>query len=149
VKKLAILLVVVAAVSCRQQVVVPPSQVDTRAGAPTPRGALTRFMTAAKNQDLQEMSNIWGSSAGPARSTMDQQTLEQREFILMGCLKHDSYRVLSEAPAMVNERMLSVELKHKDLTRSSNFYVTRGPEDRWYVRTLDLEPLRDICVRKT
>lgn len=149
-KKLAILLLLVAATSCRRQTVVAsPPGVDARAGAATPRAAVQRFMAAAKLQDLQEMSNIWGSASGPARSTMDQQTLEQREVILMGCLKHDTYSVLSEAPAPTGERLLSIELKHKDLTRSTNFYVTRGPADRWYVRSLDLDPLRDICVRRS
>jgi hypothetical protein len=68
--------------------------------------------------------------------------------ILIGCLKHDTYSVLGEAPAPGGERVLTVELRHRDLTRPTNFYATRGPSNRWYVRTLDIEPLRDICVRK-
>jgi hypothetical protein len=106
-------------------------------------------MSAAKAQDLQAMSMIWGSSAGPVRSTMGQQEIEQREVILIGCLKHDSYRVVSDNPAAGGERQLPVELKFKELTRSTNFYITPGPSNRWYVRTFDLESVRDICVRRS
>jgi hypothetical protein len=150
VKKLAILLLVVAAASCRRQVVVasvPPGDPNAP-GAATPREAAQRFMSAAKAQDLQAMSMIWGTSAGPARATMGQQEIEQREVVMIGCLKHDTYRVVSEGPAASRERVLAVEIKFKDLTRSTNFYATPGPSNRWFVRTFDLESLRDICVRR-
>jgi hypothetical protein len=125
----------------------PP--VDTNvSGAANPREAVQRFMAAAKAQDLQAMSMIWGSSAGPVRSTMGQQEIEQREVILIGCLKHDSYRILPDSPAAGGERVIPVELKYRDLTRQTNFHAVSGPAKRWYVRTFDLESLRDICVRK-
>lgn len=149
-KKLAILLLLVAAASCRRQVVVasPPPSDPNAPGAATPREAVQRFMSAAKAQDLQAMAIIWGTSAGPARGTMGQQEIEQREVIMMGCLKHDSYRTGAESPASGGERVVAVEIKFRDLTRTTNFYATPGPSNRWYVRTFDLESVRDICVRR-
>jgi hypothetical protein len=151
VKKLAILLLLVAASSCRRQVVVtsPPAGDANVPGAATPREAVQRFMAAAKAQDLQAMSMIWGTTAGSARSTMAQQEIEQREVIMIGCLKYDTYRITAEGPAANAERVIAVELKYKDLTRSTNFYVTQGPSKRWYVRAFDLDSVRDICVRKS
>jgi hypothetical protein len=150
VKKLAILLLLVAATSCRRQVVVtsPPPSDPNAPGAATPREAVQRFMSAAKAQDLQAMSIIWGTSAGPARSTMGQQEIEQREVVMMGCLKHDDFRIASEGPAANRERVLGVDVRFRDLTRSTNFYATPGPSNRWFVRSFDMESLRDICVRK-
>jgi hypothetical protein len=151
VKKLAILLLFVGAASCRQKVVETPAPaVDANvSGAANPREAVQRFMAAAKAQDLQAMSMIWGSAAGPVRSTMGQQEIEQREVILIGCLKHDNYRVMPDSPAAGGERVIPVEVRYKELTRSTNFHAVLGPSRRWYVRTFDLESLRDICVRKT
>jgi hypothetical protein len=150
VKKLAILMLLVAVAGCRRQVSVssPPPGDPNAPGAATPREAVQRFMAAAKAQDLQAVSMIWGTSSGPARSTMGQQELEMRIVSFLGCLKHDSYSVRSEGPAAGGERMLVVELKFKELTRSSDFYATRGPSSRWLIRQFDLKALQDICSRR-
>lgn len=152
-KKLVILslLVVAGATGCKRQVTTPPAAggaAGTGVGAATPREAVQRFMAAAKAQDLQAISMIWGTSAGPARATMGQQELEMRIVSFLPCLKHDSYQVRSDGPAAGGERMMSVELRFRDLTRSSNFYATPGPANRWFVRQFDQIALRDICVRK-
>lgn len=152
-KKLAIIALLVVS-ACTRTVVVnsPPTAVSGRGGGATPREALQRFMTAAKNQDLQELGVTWGTVDGPilkaSESREEKDTREQREIILMCYLKHDSYRVLGEAPAKNGERVLAAEVKFQDLTRSTNFSVTRGPNDRWFVRQFDIEALRDICARK-
>jgi hypothetical protein len=147
VKKLAIVLVFVLA-GCRRQVQVASPTGPSLPGATSARDALQKFMTAAKAQDIQAMSNVWGTSSGPARSTMERDELEKREIIMMTCLKHDSYRVLGEAPAPAGERVMAVEVRFKDLTPSTNFTAVRGPSERWYIRTLELEALREICARK-
>lgn len=146
-KKLAIVLLLVVA-GCRRQVVVGSASGVNTPGAANPREALQLFMAAAKSQDIQAMSNVWGSSAGPARSTISREELEMRAIYMMACLKHDSYQVLGEAPAPGGERVMAVEIRYRDLTRPTNFTATRGPADRWYIRTLELEPLNDICPRR-
>jgi hypothetical protein len=147
VKKLAILVTLVAIAGCRRQTLPSPSPANIP-GAATPREAVTKFMSAARTQNIQAMADVWGDARGPVRETMEREQLEQREVVLIGCLKHDSYRVLGEAPAAGGERVLAVEVKLRDLTRSTNFYAIRGPSERWYVRTFDLESVKDICVRK-
>jgi hypothetical protein len=149
VKKLAIVLLLVFAAGCRQrQVVVGTAPNANAPGGATARDALTRFLAAAKAQDLQAFGNIWGTSAGPARGTMAQGELEQRSIILLCYLKHDSYRIVSESPAENNERVFNVEAKYQDLTRSANFFATAGPAGRWYVRHIEIEKLNDICQRR-
>lgn len=147
-KKLAIVVLLVL-VGCRRQVQVGSPPGANTPGAATARDALQVFMAAVKAQDIQAMANIWGTSSGPARSTMDKDELEKREIIMMTCLKHDSYHVLGEAPAPGGERVMAAEILYQGLTRSTNFTATRGPNDRWYVRTLELEPLRDICAKRS
>jgi hypothetical protein len=147
VKKLAIVLLLVVA-ACQRKVVVGTAPNSNDPGGATPRDAVTRFMAAAKAQDLQAFANVWGSSAGPARGTMAAEELEKREIIMMCWLKHDSFRVISEAPAENQERVFTIESKYQDLTRSANYFVTLGPGRRWYVRQVEVEKLNDICQRR-
>ena len=154
-KKLAIVLFLVAA-GCRRPVGVSGSAsnqgVASTPGAATPKEAVQRFMSAAQSQDLQAMGLVWGSTDGPAlkggEKADDKGTREQREIIMMCHLKHQSYQVISDAPGEKNERVLAVNVRYKDLTKSTNFWTTQGPSSRWYVRQFDIEALRDICAAK-
>jgi hypothetical protein len=153
VKKLAILFLLVA--SCTRTVVVsgpPAAAASIAAGAATPRDAIKRFMTAAKNQDLQEMGLSWGTVNGPELTDKEsadaKHTREQREIVMMCYLKHDTYQVGAESPSTNDQRVLAVDVKFKDLTRSADFTVTRSAKGRWFVQKVDIEKLRDICARK-
>ena len=111
-----------------------------------PRPALAEFLASVRAQDLQAMSGAWGDRDGAVRDNkkMSRQEMEQRELLLMCYFRHDSYRVLGESPGQDNERVMSVELTKGTLKRTTNFYMTRGSE-RWYVRSADIEPVRDLC----
>ncbi len=124
-----------------------PAPVASNApGAATPRGALDAFMNAIKSQDLQAMSGVWGNKDGPVRDSkvFPREEMEQRELYLVRCLKHDRYRVLGDSPAADNERVLTVELVRGTVTKVTDFYTARGG-DRWYVRSANMEPVRDLC----
>jgi hypothetical protein len=143
--------------ACKRQVSVTsaPSSQPTAAsanpnatGGATHREALTRFMQAAKVQDVQAMSNAWGTSKGAVRtdrSFMTVDEMEKRIVIMLRCLRHDSYSVLNETQAIGGERIFQVQIKFKSLTAVSDFTTTPGPESRFYVRTLDFEKLQAIC----
>lgn len=151
-RRLAMLIVCAAALvgGCRRQVDVgspaTPALPGGTGGA-TAREAVERFMTAARVQDLDAMSQVWGTTSGPVRSTMNRQEWEMREVVFMRCLRHDSWRVLGESPAAGGERLMIIETRFKDLTRSTNFYAVMGPQQRWYVRAFDMPPLEAICQR--
>ena len=119
------------------------------AGAATPRLAVDAFLAAVRNQDLQAMSGVWGDKSGPVRDAkvMSREDMEQRELYLIRCLKHDGFRVLGDAPAADNERVLRVELTRGTVTRVTDFYTARAGE-RWFLRTANLEPVRDLCTAR-
>jgi hypothetical protein len=119
------------------------------AGAATPRLALDAFLAAVRGQDLQAMSGVWGDKNGPVRGTkvFTREEMEQRELILIRCLKHDSFRVLGDSPALDGERLLRVELVRGTLVRATDFSIARGG-DRWYVRNAGLESAKDLCSAK-
>lgn len=124
-----------------------PSTASTAQG--TPRQALATFLAAANAQDLQAMAAVWGDKDGSVQSSrkMGREEIEKREIIMMCYLRHDKYRVVSDAPAVDNERVLGVELTKGKLTRTSNFNLATDGS-RWYVRSASLEALRDLCVEK-
>lgn len=147
------MLVVAGVGGCRRQVVVsspPAGQVPAVSGASggaTAREAAEKFLGAAKVGDLDAMSLVWGTSSGPVRNTMSRQEWEMREVVFMRCLRHDSWRILSETPAIGGERLMMVEIKWKDLTRSTSFYAVQAQDQRWYVRQFDMTTLETICQR--
>jgi hypothetical protein len=111
-----------------------------------PRPALAEFLASVRAQDLQAMSGAWGDKDGAVRDSkkMSRSEMEQRELLLMCYFKHDSYRVLGDTPGTDGERILSVELTKGTLKRTTNFFLAKGSE-RWYVRSADIEPVRDLC----
>ena len=42
---------------------------------------------------------------------------------------------------------MSVEITRGTNRRTTNFFLARG-QDRWYVRTADMEPVRDLCTQR-
>nr|MBA3672874.1 hypothetical protein [Gemmatimonadaceae bacterium] len=102
-----------------------------------------------KEQDLQAMSLIWGDKKGPVRDSdlISREDVEKREVVLMRCFRHDRFKVLTESPAADGERVLQVQLTRGTLSRTTNFYAAHG-RDRWFVRTADLESVRELCSAK-
>jgi hypothetical protein len=125
-----------------------PAMSGSQAGAPDALTAVRTFMGAAKTQDLQVIGGIWGDSAGPARERFGRQELEQRELIMLRCLRHDRYDIIGDAPNPGGARSIVVQITLGDLTRSSNFEVTHDQSSRWYVRKFDMLPLQDICSHR-
>ena len=152
VRKLLIgLLVVVGACTTRTTVVpaTPSPAPASSVGQRSPREALATFLSAANSQDLQAMSAVWGDKDGSVRSSgkMGREEIEKREIIMMCYLKHDRYRVVSESPAVDNERVLAVELTKGKFSRTAGFNMATDGT-RWYVRSADLEALRDLCAER-
>jgi hypothetical protein len=141
VRKLLLMGLLLAGACTTRTVSVPES-------SPTqgPRPALAEFLASVRSQDLQAMSGAWGDRDGAVRDNkkMSREEMEQRELLLMCYFSHDSFRVLGDSPGTNNERILSVELTKGTLKRTTNFYLVPG-RDRWYVRSADIEPVKDIC----
>jgi hypothetical protein len=151
VRKLLIgLLVAIGACTTRTTTIPATTAPQPSAGTvaqQTPREALATFLAAANATDLQAMSGVWGDKDGSVRASgkMGREEIEKREIIMMCYLRHDKYRVVSDNPAVNDERLLGVELTKGKLSRTANFNMATDGK-RWYVRSADLEALRDLCA---
>ena len=127
---------------------VPMASGRNQPGAPDAVSAVRGFLAAAKEADLQAMGVLFGDAQGPARGAVPREELEQREVIIARCLRHDQYDIVGDAPAAGGGRNFVINLVFRDVSRSSNFQVVQGPENRWYVQKFDPATLSDICSRK-
>ena len=119
-------------------------------GAADAQGAVRGFMAAAKQTDLQALGSLWGDKEGPARDRYPRDELEKRGIIMTRCLRHDSYDIVGDAPAVGGARAMVINLRLGDLSRSAEFLVVRGPSQRWYVQDVVnmMARLQDICQHK-
>ena len=146
-KKLAILLLIAAPVlaACGSKRTGTPVPAGA-SGATSPRTATEAFLAAAKAQDLQALSLIWGSQAGPARATMPREELERREVVMLCHMRHDTHEILEEGALLGRQRRLVVELTQGKITRRTTIVAEPTSSGAWYVLSVDLEPLQDLCA---
>ena len=115
------------------------------AGAATARSAVETFLATIKRQDIQATALIWGTDKGPARDQMTRE-YQEKAIIIMQCdLAHDSYAILTDAPAPGDKRVFQVQLTNRSRTAQTPFVAVEGPRDRWYVESAELEPVKDFC----
>lgn len=114
-------------------------------GAASSRLAVEQFLAAARAQDLQAFSAIWGSERGPARDIVDRSQLEKRELTMMCYLTHDRFDVSGDVTPKPGEHDYTVELTRGNQTRETKLTTVQGPSDRWYVLDVQLAPLKDLC----
>lgn len=148
-KKLLIGLLLLAA--CRTRTTEIPATTSPRPAvtSSSARPALDAFLAAIKSKDLQALGANWGDKNGAIRDSkrISREELEKRELVLMCYFNHDSYTVLNDEPVAGGERKMTVRLTRGTLARTTDFFLTSGP-DRWYVRTANMDPVRDLCSRK-
>jgi hypothetical protein len=119
-------------------------------GASDAAGAVRGFLAAAKAQDLQAMSMYFGNEDGPARDVLPRDELEKREIIMAGCLQHDRFEIIGDAPGTGGARVLAVQLAKPGRSASVNFETVMSPRDRrWYIKSFDLSKLmQEYCARR-
>ena len=114
-------------------------------GAAAPRLAVEPCLAAARAQDLQAFSAIWGSERGPARDVVDRSQLEKRELTMMCYLTHDRFEIGADVTPKPGQHDFTVELTRGSQTRETKITAVQGPSERWYILDVKLEPLQDLC----
>ncbi len=115
-------------------------------GGPDATSAVRGFMAAAKLQNIQSLAMWWGDANGPSSNVIAKEELEKRELIMLKCLKHDRFEVVGEAPSESGSRDILVSMVYHGAETTTHVTVVPGPDSRWFVQNVDLQPLRSICV---
>jgi len=119
---------------------------STLPGGSTSKAAVELFLSSVRAQDLQAMANVWGTQKGPAKDVVERSQLEKRELIMQCYLTHDKYSILTDVALKSDLHEVQVSLSKGALVRQTKFTTVLGPSDRWYVQTVDLEPVHDLCA---
>jgi hypothetical protein len=114
-------------------------------GATTPRGAVEAFLAAARAQDVQAMSAVWGSAQGPAREYIPHDVVEKRLLIMLCFLRHDKSAIGDPAAGIGGRVTFAVTLSQGSLTRSTTVTTVIGPQARYYVETFDMKAVEPLC----
>src|SRR3954468_21165468 len=107
-------------------------------GAASANLAVEQFLAAARAQDLQAFSAIWGSERGAARDIVDRSQLEKRELTMMCYLTHDKYEIGGDVTPKPGEHDYTLELTRGTQTRETKLTTVQGPSGRWYVLDVQL-----------
>jgi hypothetical protein len=118
-------------------------------GATSPRGAVEHMLAAARSQDLQGISAVWGDENGLTRDRTDRAEVESRTFIIACVLKSDSQKVGEPSSAGNGRFLVPADLTQGRNSGSTRFTTVRTKEGRWLVQDVDLPALQNkgFCTR--
>lgn len=105
----------------------------------SPTQALSEFIRAASDSNLTRMSQLWGSSRGPAAETRDPPDFEKRLVVMQVYLRADSSKVVSNMPVMGDDdrRRLMVQIFRQGCMKQIPATLRRV-KGAWFVYELDL-----------
>lgn len=107
-----------------------------------PEATVRGFLNAVSANSIAGMSQLWGTSSGPASERMDRTTLEQRLTVIRIYLEHEDYTIVPGDPAAgisvdPGERVVFVRLSRRGCTPTVPFtLVPHG--GGWLIRDIDL-----------
>jgi hypothetical protein len=118
-------------------------------GSSTPRSAVEQMLNAAKNQDLQGISAVWGDESGLTRDHNPRAEIESRTFIMACVLKNDTQKIGDPAPAGNGRMMVTAELTQGTNSGATRFMTARTKDGRWLVSDVDLPALQNkgFCAK--
>jgi hypothetical protein len=115
-------------------------------GASSSEAAVRQFLFAAKAQDLQAMSAVWGDTEAPTRERADRTEMERRLIIMTCHLRHDESRIGPPVQAANGSTTHRVELTQGEKKATPMFTAVRNTRSgRWYVSDFDMLAVQSFC----
>jgi hypothetical protein len=108
----------------------------------TARETVDAFLQAAADSNLTRMSQLWGTTRGPARTTGQPNDYEKRVFIMQSYLRGSTHRVVADNPgAAEGQRVVHVQIRRADCVYMVPFTAVRSNSGTWVVNSFDLDIL--------
>jgi hypothetical protein len=105
----------------------------------TAAAAVESFLQAVADSNVDRMAALWGTARGPAATTHMPSDYERRIVIMQHYLRHETARVVSDAPeGSENRHALQVELRRQLCTWVVPFVAIKSAEGTWIVNQVDL-----------
>jgi hypothetical protein len=104
----------------------------------TAKGAVDRFMQAVADSNLDQMANLWGTTAGPAAKTRQPPDYERRVAIMHAYLRNESHRIMTDTPEGDARHTLQVEIRRQLCSWVVPFTTVKVSDGTWVVSQVDL-----------
>lgn len=120
------------------------STTGTAWGAATSEMAVRTFMDAANSEDFATMSNLFGTSDGPAVKEFGVADVEARMIFLSRLLKHGGYTLNQANLAMLGPDRVRYEVRMTGTRKGDVTVPTVVVPDgsgRWFVERLNVDAL--------
>lgn len=115
-------------------------------GASSSEAAVRQFLFAAKAQDLQAMSAVFGTAESALRDRADRGEMERRLIIMTCHLRHDESRIGPPVLTANGTTTHRVELTQGEKTATPLFTTVRNTSSgRWYVQEFDIVAVQTFC----
>jgi len=115
----------------------------------SPEETVEQFLDAVRGPSMETMSELWGTSSGPAVDDMEESELLKRLSVIVVYLQHERYEITPATDALLrgtgNERRVRVQLFRSGCTPVVPFTLTRW-RDKWLVSNIDLTPIGNPAV---
>ncbi|HEY8257091.1 MAG TPA: hypothetical protein VIG08_05500 [Gemmatimonadales bacterium] len=101
--------------------------------------AVTEFLRAVSDSNLDKMAMLWGTTAGPSGRTKQPQDYERRIATMQAYLRHDDSRIVTDSPDAVPTRhAVQAELRRAACTWTVPFEVIQIGDGSWIVNKVDV-----------
>lgn len=123
---------------------VPADAPDPAVGSPGPALVVERFLRAANANDLETMTQLFGSSTQNIAQLDGQSKAERRMYVLATLLRHDDFQILGQqaVPGRLRQATeLRIELRQGERTVVVPHLVVRKSSGGWIIEKIDIEKL--------
>jgi hypothetical protein len=101
--------------------------------------AVTSFLQAVSDSNLEQMARLWGTVAGPSARTKQPPDYERRVAVMQSYLRHDDSRIVTDAPdAGPTKHLVQAQLRRAACTWTVPFVVIQLADSSWIVNSVDL-----------
>ena len=129
--RLFALLFTIAALACGGKAV----PVGVEAG---PEAALSAFMQAVADSNLNRMAQLWGTEKGSAAQTGQPADYQRRIAVMYAYLRGGSVRVLGEVERHGATSVLATEYSRDNCVKRVPFTMVRTGQGAWLLNAVDI-----------
>lgn len=124
-----------------------PASRTPAAQSPGPALVVERFLQAANANDLETMTQLFGTSDRNIVALEGRTRAEERMYVLASLLRHDDWSIRGQqtVPGRITDAIeLEVRVVKGDESAVVPFLVVRRKGDGWIIEEIGVEPLTTI-----
>ncbi|HEX9164986.1 MAG TPA: hypothetical protein VF862_03695 [Gemmatimonadales bacterium] len=103
-----------------------------------PEGALSAFMQAVADSNLNRMAQLWGTEKGSAAQTGQPQDYQRRVAVMYAYLRGATVRVLGEVERRGSTSVLATEVSRADCVKRVPFTMVQTGRGAWLLTAVDI-----------